>query len=110
MFNIKRVFSPGSRRKMLYLLIALVLLVLLDGLITEYLMDGGGAKEANPFLEPLVGQTGFMILKAVGALLVAVILWDVYRRFPRVAVIAAWIAVAGYLGIVLWNTSLVFLV
>jgi hypothetical protein len=110
MFNIKQVLTQGGRNKILYLLITLVLLVVLDGLLTEYLMDGGGVSEANPFLEPLVGETGFMILKIVGALLVALILWDVYRRFPRVGVIATWIAVIGYFGIVIWNTSLVFLV
>ena len=110
MFSVIKKITQTGKRKMMYLLIVLVSFVVLDGLLTEYLMDGGRVKEANPFLEPMVGQTGFMILKAVGALLVAVILWDIYRRFPRVAVIAAWIAVVGYLGIVLWNTSLVFLV
>jgi hypothetical protein len=95
---------------MICLLIILVSLVVLDGLLTEYLVPGGLAREANPFLEPLVGKTGFMILKIVGALLCAFILWDVHRRFPRVAMIATWIAVAGYFAIVLWNTSLILLV
>jgi hypothetical protein len=110
MSKIKQVLSQGGRKKMLYLLIVLVLLVVVDGLVTEYLIDGGKVSEANPFLEPLVGETGFMVLKIVGALLVAFILWDVHRRFPRVGIIATWIAVAGYFGIVIWNTSLVFLV
>jgi hypothetical protein len=110
MFKIKQVLSKASRKKMIYLLIILVSLVVLDGLLTEYLIPGGMVREANPFLEPLVGQTGFMILKIVGALLCAFILWDVYRRFPRVAVITTWIAVAGYFAIVLWNTSLILLV
>jgi hypothetical protein len=66
-------------------------------------------REANPFLEPLVGETGFMILKIVGSFLCAFILWDIYRRFPRVGTIAAWIAVCGYGAIVIWNTSLILL-
>jgi len=50
-----------------------------------------------------------MILKVVGSLLCAFILWDIYKRFPKVAVAATWIAVAGYGGIIIWNTSLFLL-
>jgi hypothetical protein len=50
-----------------------------------------------------------MIIKVVGALLCALILWDVHRRFPRVGLIAAWIAVFGYALIVTWNASLILL-
>jgi len=99
-----------SRKKMIYLLIILISLVVLDGLLTEYLVPGGMVREANPLLEPLVGKTGFMILKVVGALLCAFILWDVHRRYPRVAMISVWIAVVGYFAIVLWNTSLILLI
>jgi hypothetical protein len=109
MFSVIKKITQTGKRKMMYLLIVLVSLVVLDGLLTEYLTDGGRVREANPFLEPLVGQTGFMILKIVGALLCAFILWDVYRRFPRVAVVATWIAVVGYGIIVIWNTSLFLL-
>ena len=109
MVSVIKKMSHTGKKKMMYLLITLVSFVIIDGLLTEYLIPGGKVREANPFLEPLVGQTGFMILKTVGALLCAFILWDVYRRFPRVGMIAAWIAVFGYGVIVLWNTSLIFL-
>jgi len=106
---IRQVLTQGNRKKIIYLLIILVCLVVIDGLITEYLIDGGNASEANPFLETLVGEPAFMILKVVGAVICALILFDVYRRFPRTAVVATWIAVAGYFAIVLWNVSLIFL-
>jgi hypothetical protein len=109
MCNVIKKVSQAGKKKMLYLLITLVSFVVLDGLLTEYLVPMGKAREANPFLEPLVGQTGFMILKIVGALLCAFVLWDIYRRFPKVAVLATWIAVIGYGIIVVWNTSLIFL-
>jgi hypothetical protein len=98
-----------GKNKIIYLLSALVALVVADGLMTKFLVGKGAAREANPFLEPIVGQTGFMILKIVGALLCAFILWDVHRRFPRVGLIAAWIAVIGYAVIVMWNASLILL-
>lgn len=91
---------------MKYLLGLLVLLVIGDGLLTRFLLDGGLAREGNPLLQPLVGENGFLILKAAGALLCAFILWDIYKRFPRVAVIATWCCVIAYAGIVLWNASL----
>ena len=105
---ITQIFTQGSRKKIVYLLIILVCLVVIDGLITEYLIDGGNASEANPFLASLVGEPAFMIIKAAGALFCALVLLDVYRHFPKTAIITTWIAVAGYLGIVLWNFSLIF--
>jgi hypothetical protein len=105
-----KIFSPIGRNKMKVLLGILIFFVILDGLLTEFLLKQGVAREANPFLQPLVGDVGFMVLKVVGALLCAFILWDIYRRFPRVAVITTWIAVAGYGVIVLWNTSLFLLI
>jgi len=91
---------------MKYLLVVLVVLVVLDGFLTQGLVNGGLAREGNPFLKPLVGDAGFIILKVVGALVCAFILWDVYRRFPRLAVIATWCCVVAYGVIVLWNSSL----
>jgi len=91
---------------MKYLLGIMVAFVILDGVLTQLLINGGLARESNPFLQPIVGETGFIILKIVGAFLCALILWDVYRHFPRVGVIAAWVAVIGYGGIVVWNSSL----
>jgi len=94
---------------MKYLLGLLVIFVVLDGLLTQGLINGGLAREGNPLLQPLVGESGFIILKAAGALLCAFILWDIYRRFPRVAVIATRCFIAVYGVIVLWNSSLFIL-
>jgi hypothetical protein len=95
---------PGNKMK--YLLGILVAFVVLDGFLTQFLIDRGLASEINPFLQPIVGETAFIVLKILGALLCAFILWDVYRHFPRVGIIAAWIAVLGYGGILLWNYSI----
>jgi hypothetical protein len=94
---------------MKYLLGLLVILVVLDGLLTQGLVNGGLAREGNPLLRPLVGEAGFIVLKVVGALLCAFILWDIYRRFPRVAIIATSCFVVAYGAIVLWNSSLFIL-
>jgi hypothetical protein len=98
-----------SKRKIISLLSALVALVVMDGFLTNVLIGKDIAWEANPLLEPLVGKAGFIIIKIVGSLLCALILWDVYRRYPRVGTIAAWIAVIGYAAIVAWNAGLILL-
>ncbi|MBA7678901.1 hypothetical protein ES703_87180 [subsurface metagenome] len=91
---------------MKYLLGLLVALVISDGLLTQFLVTNGVAREGNPLLEPIVGEAGFMVLKVVGALLCALILWDVHRRFPKVALISTSCFVVGYGVIVLWNLSI----
>jgi hypothetical protein len=107
--NFKQWLLQGSRKKLLYLLIVLVCLVVTDGLLTEYLINDGVGREANPFLEPMVGETGFMLLKVFGSVLCAFILFDIHRRYPKTAMVTTWIAVVGYFAVVLWNTSLIFL-
>jgi hypothetical protein len=101
-----KVIATAGRNKMKALLGVLIFFVVLDGLLTELLVKRGIVREGNPILQPLVGDVGFMVLKVLGSLLCAFILWDIYRRFPRVAVIATWIAVVGYGIIVAWNSSL----
>lgn len=91
---------------MKYLLGLLIVFEISDGLATHFLIRGGLAREGNPFLLPIVGETKFLILKVVGVLLCAVILWDVYKRFPKVALIITSCFVTLYGAIVLWNLSL----
>ncbi|MDD5127711.1 MAG: DUF5658 family protein [Dehalococcoidales bacterium] len=95
-----------KRSLMLILLGLLVAFVIADGLITEFLINGGIAREGNPLLEEWVGKQGFILLKVVGSLACAYILWDIYRRFPRVALVSASCFVVAYGLIVLWNLSL----
>jgi len=100
----------NTDKKMWYLLAAMVLFIIIDGVLTQYFVPRGVVREANTFIQPLVGKSSFMILKIVGALVCAAILWDVHRRFPKVGLIATWIAVVGCGAIVVWNTSLVLLI
>jgi hypothetical protein len=94
---------------MRYLLVLLVVFVISDGFLTEFLIGRGLVREGNPLLQPLVGDTGFLVLKAAGALICAVLLWDIYRRFPRVAMTATWCFVVAYGAILLWNSSMFIL-
>ena len=93
---------------MKYLLGLLAGFVISDGLLTYFLVRHGIAREGNPFLLPIVGENIFLVLKVVGALLCVLILWDIYRRFPKLALISTSCFVVVYGGIVAWNLSLFF--
>ncbi len=91
---------------MKYILGLLVALVIADGFLTQFLISDGLAREGNPFLQPIVGDVGFLALKVAGALLCAIILWDIYRRYRKVALIATSCFVVVYAGIIVWNLSI----
>ena len=94
---------------MKYLLGALIALVVSDGLISHFVVAHGLAYEGNPFLQPLVGEQSFLVIKVVGALLCALILWNIYKRRHQMSVISSWCFVGFYAGIVTWNLYVFFI-
>jgi len=94
---------------MKYLLGFLAGFVILDGLLTYFLVGSGLAREANPFLANIVGDSIFLVIKVVGAILCVLILWDIYRRFPKLAKISTSVFTAVYGIIVAWNLSIFFM-
>ena len=100
-----RNYFSGIRR-MMYPLAMLVILVVGDGVVTNALLRDGLAREGNPLLVPVVGDGSFLVLKLAGALFCALVLWDIYRHRPRMAMVSTSCLVVAYAGIVLWNVSL----
>ena len=94
---------------MKYLLGALIALIVSDGLISHFLVARGLGREVNPFMQTLVGKEVFLVIKVVGALIVAVILWDIHKRRPKLAMISTSCFVAVCAGIVLWNLRVLFI-
>ena len=86
----------------------LVVFGISDGVLTYFMVDNGLAREANPFLLTLAGELNFLILKVIAILLCAIILWDIYRRLPRAALISTSCFAVCYGGIVFWNLSWLF--
>ena len=104
-----RVRRMLTRHTIKYLLVLLVILVISDGLVSSFLINHGVAREGNPLLQEVVGKDVFLILKVIGAVVSAVILGDVSRHRPRMAVTASLCFVAVYSVIVLWNLCLFLL-
>ncbi len=93
---------------MKYLLGLLAGFIVSDGLLTYFLVRHGLGREGNPFLLPIVGGDSFLVLKVVSAILAVLILWDIYRRFPRLALVSTSCFVVVYGMIVFWNLGLFF--
>jgi len=95
-------YLAGSYRIKL-LLGTLFALVVSDGLISEFLVKHGFAREGNPFLQVWVGEEGLLALKVLGAFVVSFILFDMYKHNPRLSFISTLCFVALYTFLVFWS-------
>lgn len=109
MNRLKFFSSEHSRRYPINILLGLmVALVIADGVISNYIIAHGFAREGNPLLQNWVNKEGFMVIKVVGALLAALALWDIYKRNPRLSFISTTCFVVVYSLIVGWNLAIFF--
>ncbi len=104
----KHIFqSLSGSRAVKLALVSLVLLVVIDGVLTNILVRQGIAREWNPFLVSIAGEPWLVVIKIVGALVCALVLWDIYRHWQGLGAASSYIFLAVYTGIVLWNGYLV---
>lgn len=99
----------SGRGGIYYILGALIVLVVSDSLLSRFLVRNRLGWEWNPFLQRWVGEDTFVVIKALGVLLCALILWDIHRRHPKLALIASLCFTVLYAGIVLWNLIVLFI-
>jgi hypothetical protein len=99
--------ASGQNRSYVFrdLAAVLVLLVLGDGILTEYVIRDSLGREANPFVSLFMQTDSLIRLKALGALICVLMLWDISRRQPRVALVACCVCVAAYTLILYWNLA-----
>ena len=103
---VRRYFEGIHRMK--YPLGVLIALVIADGFITHFLVTGGLGREGNPFLQSIIGEQSFFVIKILGSLFCALVLWDIYKRQPKMALICSMCFVSIYSVIVIWNMSIFF--
>jgi hypothetical protein len=106
MTDVKSIFR---KRQFICLLAVLVALVVSDGLISQFLIRGGLGSEGNPFLLNWVTEPNFLSIKIAGALICALILWDIYKHWSKIAIIAGSVFVMLYTGILFWNITVFFI-
>jgi hypothetical protein len=83
-----------------------MVMVVADGVLTNILIQRGIARESNPFLVGIAGESRLIYIKILGVLLAALILWDIHRRHPKIAFWTSSVFLLIYCGIVAWNSHL----
>ncbi len=84
-------------------------MVIADGVLTNLLIQNGLGVEANPFLVDIAGSSSLIIIKCLGVAVAVIILWDIYRRSPRLSFWASSVFLLAYICIVGWNLRLLLL-
>lgn len=74
-----------------------------DGMITHFLVGNGLVREGNPLIAPIVGESNFLLLKIIGAIISALLLWHIYKRFPILALATTSSVVIFYGAVMIWN-------
>ena len=93
----------SSRKQIMILLGTLIALIVADGVISNFLVLHGIAREGNPFLQSWIIEDVFLAIKLLGAFLASVVLWKLYKRHPRVSLTVTICFVILYTFIVFWS-------
>ncbi len=93
---------------MKYLLVLLSGLEISDGAITHFLVGNGLVQEANPLMRSIITEGNFLLLKVVGVLLSVLLLWQVYKHFPRLTLVATSSVLLFYGAVLVWNLGVFF--
>jgi hypothetical protein len=93
---------------MKYLLILSCTLEILDGITTHWAVTKGLIREWNPLVSYIAGDWYFILLKAFGSLFCALILYKIYKRFPKIGIISVNSIVMFYGIVFLWNSYALF--
>jgi len=92
-----------ENRAVRYALCALLASIVVDGLLTQFLVTGGYGVETNPLLQSLVDQEAFLHIKISGGFLATSFLWIKYNAAPKRVHTVIVVALAFYTAIVYWN-------
>ena len=95
-------------RRMKYVIYTLFSLVAADGVISQFLIRCGLGYEGNPFLQTLIGEENFLLIKSLGAFLGTLMLWEIYKNHPKEAFKTSILLMVMYMGIVFWNLGVFF--
>ena len=102
MINALKSYFAGSYQIRI-LLGALLATIVADGVITEFLVHNGLAREGNPCLYLWVDSDAFLVLKLLGGILAILYLWDIYRRKTNLSLTFSSLFLTGYTFIIFWN-------
>lgn len=102
------IFERFDRGHMLFMLLMMAQFQLWDGIMTDVFVRGGLAREANALMAGFVYGGDFITLKIISTAVLALALWAIYKRFPRLAIFTTASIAVFYLGVITWNFLVVF--
>ena len=88
----------------------LVTLEAADGIFTYSAVGKDLIREGNPIIQNVAGTESFLLLKIGGALLCGLLLYLVYKRFPRISLLTIWTVLIFYAVLLTWNLSILYLI
>ncbi len=97
------------RSRQQQLIVLLFLLIFADGIISRFLTASGLGIEANPVMQSIIGGDRFLLLKAAGGAFAGLVLWDIHKRQPKIALVSTALFVAFYTVILYWNLAAMFI-
>jgi hypothetical protein len=86
----------------------LVSLEAVDGIVTYTAVGRSLIHEGNPIVRDAAGTGSFLVMKICGALLCGLLLYLVYRKFPRMSLVTTWTILTFYAVVFTWNLSILF--
>jgi Domain of unknown function (DUF5658) len=92
------------RSWMKFLVPMLILIESVDSILTYSAVGKGVVNEANPVLKSFIGTENFIFMKISGSIVSSLLLWFVYKRFPKIGVTATITILIFYLIVLTWNT------
>jgi hypothetical protein len=97
-----------NRGHMIFVLLLMAQFQLWDGVMTHVFVRRGLAMEGNALMSSLVYGGDFLFLKVLSVAILALVLWLVFKRFPRLAIWSTATVAIFYLGVITWNFLVVF--
>ena len=93
-----------SRLRLLSVLLGtMIALVVADGLISQYLIVNGLAREGNPLLQIWIHDELFLGLKLAGAFFAALAIRIIHKNRPNLSFSITLCFVVFYTGLVFWS-------
>jgi hypothetical protein len=98
-------FTAG---RMICTLILMAQFQLWDGVITQFFVGSGLARESNILMASMVYSGTFIAVKLLGLMLLIPALWVIYKKFPELALAATSSVTIFYCAVITWNFLTLF--
>jgi len=94
--------------KIVTILALVTIFQLWDGIMTHVLVKNGVVGEYNTLVYGLIINGQFLLIKIISPIIISLVLFSIYRYFPRLVLTTATIITGFYSAVLLWNFYVLF--